>query len=98
MEPVSAPDRPRHPQLVTKDLVVGTGPRPVRSSTVLVQYVGAAYTTGKVFDSSWQRGQPLSFSLSGWSRVRPSIEGMKSAAGASCHPAALGYGAAGEPP
>ncbi len=28
-----------------------------------VQYVGVAYSSGKVFDSSWGRGQPFQFSL-----------------------------------
>jgi len=91
---------PATTSLVTKDLVVGTGAEASASSTVLVQYVGAAYTTGKVFDSSWQRGQPLSFSLSG---VVPGfaqgIEGMKvGGRRVIVIPPALGYGAAGEPP
>ena len=69
--------------LVEKNLVIGTGATAVASNTVLVQYVGVDYATGKVFDSSWERGQPTSFPLDG---VIPGfaqgIVGMKVGAGA----------------
>ena len=48
-----------------KDLVVGKGAAAKASSTVTVQYVGVLYKDGKMFDSSWERGQPASFALSG---------------------------------
>ncbi|WP_292813075.1 FKBP-type peptidyl-prolyl cis-trans isomerase [Microbacterium sp.] len=32
---------------------------------VLVQYTGVAWSDGSVFDSSWERGAPASFSTSG---------------------------------
>jgi hypothetical protein len=51
--------------LVIRELVFGKGASPSRASTVTVQYVGANYVDGKVFDSSWQRGQPASFPVSG---------------------------------
>jgi peptidylprolyl isomerase len=51
--------------LVSKDLVQGTGQRAQASSTVTVNYVGVLYKNGKEFDSSWSRGQPATFSLSG---------------------------------
>jgi peptidylprolyl isomerase len=51
--------------LVIRELVFGKGASPSRTSTVTVQYVGANYVDGKVFDSSWQRGQPTSFPVSG---------------------------------
>jgi len=86
--------------LVEKNLVVGTGATAVASNTVLVQYVGADYATGKVFDSSWARGQPTSFPLNG---VIPGfaqgIVGMKVGGRREIViPAALGYGASGSPP
>jgi len=85
---------------VEKNLVVGTGATAVASNTVLVQYVGADYATGKVFDSSWARGQPTSFPLNG---VIPGfaqgIVGMKVGGRREIViPAALGYGASGSPP
>lgn len=52
--------------LESTDLVVGTGPAVTTSDTVSVQYVGVAWSTGKQFDASWDRGsQPISFPLNG---------------------------------
>src|SRR5262252_545586 len=52
-------------KLVTKVLVKGTGPAIKANQTVVVQYVGALWRSGKgsgtVFDASWKRGQPFSF-------------------------------------
>jgi peptidylprolyl isomerase len=85
---------------LTKDLVVGTGPQASGTSTVKVQYVGADYTNGHVFDSSWQRGQPATFPLTG---VVPGfaqgIAGMKVGGRREIViPPDLGYGASGSPP
>ena len=100
-EPRPAPGRAPAPStLEVDDLVVGHGAQPTASSTVEVQYVGADYATGKIFDSSWQRGQPASFSVNG---VIPgfgqAIEGMKVGGRREVViPPALGYGATGSPP
>ncbi len=48
-----------------KDLVVGKGAAATAKDTVTVQYVGALYKTGAIFDESWKRGAPASFPLSG---------------------------------
>ena len=50
-------------KLQVKDLVVGTGAAASPQSTVTVQYYGALYKNGKMFDSSWSRGMPAEFSL-----------------------------------
>jgi len=86
--------------LVTRDLVVGTGTVATADSTVNVQYVGANYADGKVFDSSWQRGQPVSFPLS---QVVPGfkdgITGMHVGGRRELViPPALGYGSSGNGP
>jgi peptidylprolyl isomerase len=50
--------------LVTRDLVVGDGDKAVASDTVKVRYVGALFTDGSVFDSSWTGGMaPVEFPL-----------------------------------
>jgi peptidylprolyl isomerase len=101
VEPLPAPGTaPAPTQLVTADLVVGTGAEATAASTVEVQYVGASYASGKVFDSSWQRGQAATFPLSG---VIPGfaqgIVGMKVGGRREVViPPALGYGASGSPP
>jgi peptidylprolyl isomerase len=65
-------------KLVTQDIVVGSGPAATVADTVDVQYTGTLYSDGTVFDSSWSRGEPATFPLSG---VVPGfaqgIEGMQ---------------------
>jgi peptidylprolyl isomerase len=50
-------------KLVTKTLVKGGGPAIAQGQTVVVQYVGTIWKTGKVFDASWTRGQPFGFTI-----------------------------------
>jgi peptidylprolyl isomerase len=50
-------------QLESKDLIVGTGATAKAGDTVSVQYVGVAYSSGKIFDSSWSRHEPFQFAL-----------------------------------
>lgn len=52
-------------KLEVKDLVVGKGALATPTSTVKVQYYGVLYRNGKEFDSSWSRGAPASFPLTG---------------------------------
>lgn len=66
-------------ELLTEDIVVGTGPAATPADTVDVRYSGTLYSDGTPFDSSWSRGDaPISFPLSG---VVPGfaqgIEGMQ---------------------
>jgi len=65
-------------KLVVKDLKVGTGAVAAPADTVTVNYIGVACSTGKVFDSSWSRGQPATFGLQqvikGWTT---GLTGMK---------------------
>jgi peptidylprolyl isomerase len=52
--------------LVTKVLIKGTGPAVAQGDTVVVQYTGVNWTTGKVFDASWKHGttgQPFGFTI-----------------------------------
>lgn len=97
-EPVLAAGTGTPPaELVTKDLVVGTGEVAKSTATVTVHYVGALYTDGTVFDSSWKGGEPIAFPLSG---VVPGfaqgIEGMKVGGRREIViPSDLGYGPEG---
>jgi peptidylprolyl isomerase len=52
-------------KLEVKDLVVGKGKAATPTSHVTVQYSGVLYCDGTPFDSSWSRGQPADFSLTG---------------------------------
>jgi FKBP-type peptidyl-prolyl cis-trans isomerase FkpA len=81
-------------QVVTE----GKGPKPVASDTVRVHYKGALLD-GKTFDSSYDRNQPVVFSLEqvvpGWK------EGIQLMPVGSKYklwiPSKLGYGEAGTP-
>ncbi|HEY2575579.1 MAG TPA: FKBP-type peptidyl-prolyl cis-trans isomerase [Streptosporangiaceae bacterium] len=48
-------------KLVTKILAQGTGPKVAKGESVVVQYVGAIWRTGKPFSSSWQNAAPFGF-------------------------------------
>ncbi len=71
---VDFPDGPPPADLQITDLSEGDGAEAKAGDTVHVHYVGVAYSTGEEFDSSWNRGAPLSFPLgggrviSGWAR------------------------------
>jgi peptidylprolyl isomerase len=90
-------------KLVAKTLVQGTGPAVAKGETVVVQYVGVNWRTGKVFDASWTRGQPFGFTIgaspsqviSGWDQ---GLVGQKVGSRVLLViPPAEGYGSAGSP-
>jgi peptidylprolyl isomerase len=89
-------------ELVSNELVEGSGEEAKRGDEVSVQYVGVDYKSGKEFDSSWSRSEPFSFTL-GKSEVIPGwdqgVEGMKVGGRRELIiPPELGYGKAGSPP
>ncbi|MFZ4518770.1 MAG: FKBP-type peptidyl-prolyl cis-trans isomerase [Microthrixaceae bacterium] len=86
-------------ELKITDDVVGTGTEVKAGDTVTVQYVGALASNGKVFDASWSRGEPITFSLDqvipGWSE---GLVGMKAGGRRTLViPAAKAYGATPPP-
>ena len=74
---VTVPPAPATELKIT-DLVEGTGPAVQPTDSVTVHYVGVGQQSGKEFDSSWSRGEPISFPLNGvikgWSE---GLVGMK---------------------
>jgi peptidylprolyl isomerase len=89
-------------KLEVKDLEEGTGTEAKSGDKVTVQYVGVGYKSGKEFDASWDRGEPLSFTL-GTGEVIPGwdqgVEGMKEGGRRELViPPELAYGEAGAPP
>lgn len=50
-------------KLVAKTLIKGSGAPVTKGQTVVAQYVGVIWRTGKVFDASWTRGQPFGFTI-----------------------------------
>jgi peptidylprolyl isomerase len=77
---VSVPEGDPPGELQSTDLVEGTGDEATPGSTVHVHYVGVAWSTGRQFDASWDRGAPLAFPLGagrviqGWDQ---GVTGMK---------------------
>ena len=99
---ITKPAGPPPTKLVSKDIVVGTGPEAKLGNSITVNYVGALYSNAKVFDSSWKRGEPATFPLkqgsliAGWTQ---GIPGMKVGGRRELIiPASLAYGAKGSPP
>jgi peptidylprolyl isomerase len=60
---MEVPEGPAPTELVIEDQVVGDGPEAIVGSQIQAHYVGVAHSTGRQFDSSWNRGSPLEFRL-----------------------------------
>ncbi|MBX3104361.1 MAG: FKBP-type peptidyl-prolyl cis-trans isomerase [Microbacteriaceae bacterium] len=52
-------------ELKIRDLEIGTGEEAQPGQTVEVHYVGVELVSGEEFDSSWSRGESISFPLRG---------------------------------
>jgi peptidylprolyl isomerase len=99
---VTAPAGAPPTKLVTKDLIVGTGPEAKPGQNVTVNYVGVLFHGGKEFDASWKRNEPFTFALgkgaviAGWDQ---GVAGMKVGGRRELIiPPELAYGAKGSPP
>jgi peptidylprolyl isomerase len=90
-------DGPAPTELAVSDITVGDGAEAVPGAKVTVHYVGVEYDTGEEFDSSWGRGESITFPLSGLIKGwQEGIPGMKVGGRRQliCPPA-LAYGPAG---
>jgi peptidylprolyl isomerase len=99
---VPQPDGSPPDELVTDDVVVGEGAAAKPGDQVAVHYVGVSFSTGKQFDSSWDRGAPFDFPLGagrviqGWDY---GVTGMRQGGRRTLViPPELGYGARGAGP
>lgn len=71
-------DGPEPTELVIRDVEVGTGAEATPGATVDVHYLGVDYESGEEFDSSWSRGESITFPLSGLIKGwQDGIPGMK---------------------
>jgi peptidylprolyl isomerase len=99
---ITVPKTPAPKELQIKDLVVGKGATAKAGSQISVNYSGVAYSTGKEFDNSYDRGQPFDLQLGagmvipGWDK---GIVGMKVGGRRQLTiPSDLAYGPQGSPP
>ncbi len=58
-------DGPAPTELVVTDISVGDGQEAAAGAQVTVHYLGVEYDSGEEFDSSWGRGEPITFPLNG---------------------------------
>lgn len=74
---VSIPDGEPPDELIIVDLVDGDGAEVEPGASVTAHYVGVSWINEQEFDSSWDRGDPLTFPLSGviagWSEGLPGM-------------------------
>lgn len=94
---IDAPEGPAPTDLHITDITVGEGAEAQPGGTVEVHYVGVEYDTGEEFDSSWNRGETITFPLRGlipgW---QEGIPGMRVGGRRQLViPPALAYGPAG---
>jgi peptidylprolyl isomerase len=69
---------PEPTELVIRDIELGTGAEATPGATVDVHYLGVDFETGEEFDSSWGRGESITFPLSGLIKGwQEGIPGMK---------------------
>ncbi len=85
--------------LVIDDLVVGDGDVAAHGKTVIVHYVGVAWSTGKQFDASWDRSDWFDFRLGAGQVIKgwdDGVAGMRVGGRRSLTiPPDLGYGSRG---
>ncbi|MFL6206003.1 MAG: FKBP-type peptidyl-prolyl cis-trans isomerase [Acidimicrobiales bacterium] len=60
---ITVPDSPPPTELVAQPLIEGKGPEVTGGQSITVHYTGVVWDTGKVFDSSWERGAPATFDI-----------------------------------
>jgi FKBP-type peptidyl-prolyl cis-trans isomerase len=99
---ITPPKGPAPKTLVTKDIITGTGAEAKAGESVTVNYVGALYSNGKVFNASWETKEPFTFTL-GQGQVIPGwdkgVVGMRVGGRRELIiPAELAYGKPGRPP
>ena len=89
--------------LQARDVVIGNGKTAEAGSKLSVQYVGVSWSTGKQFDSSWDRGKkPFNFQLGAGMVIPGWDQGMvgmrKGGRRLLVIPPNLAYGPQGQPP
>lgn len=98
---ISMPKGAAPTALVVQPLIVGDGPVVQAGQTIDVHYTGALWAGGKVFDSSWARGQAVQFPIGTGNVIAGWDEGLVGQTVGSqvllVIPPDKGYGASGQP-
>ncbi len=96
---ITVPEGEAPAELILEDHVIGDGGEAAAGVQANVDYVGVSWSTGAEFDASWNRGEPLSFTIgagqviSGWDQ---GVAGMRVGGRRTITiPPHMGYGATG---
>lgn len=96
---ITVPEGEAPPELVIHDEIEGTGPLASSGARVVVHYSGVAWSTGREFDSSWDRNDTFDFVLGGGQVIGgwdQGVKGMKVGGRRRLTiPPHLGYGSSG---
>ena len=97
---LTIPDEEPPAEYQAATLIQGDGAEVADGATVVVNYTGWNWNTGKVFDSSWERGEPASFPTGGViPGFRDALVGAKVGSQViAVIPPELGYGPQGGTP
>lgn len=63
-------------KLIAQDLITGSGEKVKEGDSVMMQYTGALYKNGKVFDSSWAKDQAFVGSLTSGQLIDGWVKGL----------------------
>jgi FKBP-type peptidyl-prolyl cis-trans isomerase len=74
--PVHIPHAAPPATLQVQTLIQGTGPVVKKGKLLVAQYEGMIWRTGKVFDSTWQRGAPAGFQIGTGQVIKGWDEGL----------------------
>jgi peptidylprolyl isomerase len=98
---ITVPKTEAPTSLVVQPLIEGSGAVVQAGQTIEVQYTGAIWDSGKVFDSSWTRGQPAQFAIGTGNVIAGWDSGLVGQTVGSqvllVIPPEQGYGAEGQP-
>jgi peptidylprolyl isomerase len=99
---ITVPTAAKPPAKTTARTVIeGSGATVAKGDLVVVKYVGLSWSTGKQFDSSWDRNEPTSFTLDDSQVIKGWVEGLTGVKTGSrvllVIPPDSGYGKAGRP-
>jgi FKBP-type peptidyl-prolyl cis-trans isomerase len=88
--------------LVTRDVIIGTGPTADMRKEVVINFVGFDYETGRETGNSWEKGKPSDFELRSvltLEGLRTGIVGMRAGGRREMIiPPRRAFGSAGAPP
>jgi peptidylprolyl isomerase len=62
--------------LLIDEIIVGDGPEATAGQSAVVHYVGVGATSGEEFDASWNRDEPIEFTLGAGQVIKGWDEGV----------------------